>query len=294
MTQLLIFILALSALAVASSSCLHGLSHPTKSVYDEFLKAKRAVPYPAQTIADDLPKNFDTRQAFPGCIGAVLNQGQCGSCWAFASTEVLSDRFCIQSGGRINVTLSPQDALGCEELHYGCAMGSMPEWAWPFLVKKGVTTMECTPYTSGQGNAPKHCPTTCTGSSNGANMTKYHAANYTHAGNFFDARKHTAAIMQALMSGPLDSLFEVYGDFDDYVGGTVYQHKTGSFEGLHNVKIIGWGEEESTGELYWHVQNSWGLDWPVTGSPQDGTFKIKRGVDECMFESQVYYGSARI
>jgi len=44
-----------------------------------------------------LPKNFDSRIKWPGCIGKVRNQGQCASCWAFAVAEVAGDRLCISS-----------------------------------------------------------------------------------------------------------------------------------------------------------------------------------------------------
>ena len=286
------FLLLVAVWATSEARGLRGgVMRPAEYELAEFLANRRAHPFPKQIIDGDLPTSFDVRDAFPGCTGPILNQGQCGSCWAFASSEVLSNRFCIQTKGAVNVTLSPEDALGCEDLHLGCTMGSMPEWAWPYLVRKGIATIECVPYTSGNGTAMHHCPTECT--STGSPVKKYYAANYTHAGDFIDARKHTAAIMRALMSGPLDATFIVYGDFDSYQVNEVYQHKSGGFEGLHSVKIVGWGQTPE-GVLYWTVANSWGTDWPNYGLPprEAGYFKILRGVDECMFESQVYYGAA--
>lgn len=29
----------------------------------------------------DIPENFDARTHWPGCVGAIRNQLQCGSCW---------------------------------------------------------------------------------------------------------------------------------------------------------------------------------------------------------------------
>ena len=45
----------------------------------------------------ELPKSFDGREVWKGLITPPKNQGTCGSCWAFASTGVLADRFNIQS-----------------------------------------------------------------------------------------------------------------------------------------------------------------------------------------------------
>jgi len=37
-------------------------------------------------------------------------------------------------------------------------------------------------------------------------------------------------------------------------------HTSGSLEGGHAVKIVGWGNDPSAGE-YWIVANSWGPTW---------------------------------
>ncbi len=251
---------------------------PPPARMQTFLAQKRVLP--KQEIGSDLPASFDVRTAFPGCAHAILDQGQCNSCWAFASTESLGDRFCIASQGRINVALSPQNALQCETLHWGCSMGSMPEWAWPFLTSHGAASLSCMPYISANGSVPHGCQTRCT---DGSAPRYYKAASWAHAGDFFDASHHVDAIMRALLSGPLDATFVVHGDFDSYQPGTVYRHKSGGLEGLHSVKIVGWGEQN--GELFWTVANSWGAGWG-----DHGYFKIARGVDECMFESQVFYG----
>ena len=47
----------------------------------------------------DVPATFDARTQWPKCtvIGAVRDQGGCGSCWAFGAAESISDRICIAS-----------------------------------------------------------------------------------------------------------------------------------------------------------------------------------------------------
>ncbi len=136
------------------------------------------------------------------CVTPVLDQKDCGSCWAFASTEVLSDRFCIAGAGRM--PLSPQYALECEPGHLGCSSGSMPELAWRFLKETGSDLLNCTAYT-GQ-DTRGGCETTC---DNGSALRRFRAANYTHVGDFVWPSHHVAAIMAAVLQGPLDATFAV-------------------------------------------------------------------------------------
>ena len=43
--------------------------------------------------------------------------------------------------------------------------------------------------------------------------------------------------------------------------------------GDHAVVAVGWGTDESIGEDYWIIKNSWGAEWG-----EDGYIKIKRGM----------------
>jgi len=244
-----------------------------------------SLPTPSRTtpqmIDPSLPTDFDGRKQWPKCIHPILDQGACGSCWAFAASEVLSDRFCIFSNGSVNVVLSPQNLLSCEEFNLGCTMGSLPMWAWRYLTNYGITTNGCTPYSSNDGEVPS-CQNSDSQCQDGEKWKLYSSKSYSQVGSLIFPSRHVEEIMLAVMEGPVDATFNVWGDFFDYSSG-VYSHQSGGYEGLHSVKIIGFGVEG--GVDYWLVQNSWGKFWG-----DNGFFKIRRGTDECFFESLVYTG----
>ncbi|EFC49937.1 predicted protein, partial [Naegleria gruberi] len=224
-----------------------------------------------------LPESFDSREKWPTCIHPIRNQEQCGSCWAcknlfIQSSEVLSDRFCIASGGKVNVVLSPQDLVSCNWYNAGCDGGIL--WAaWIYLKHTGIVTDQCLPYSSGNGVAPS-CPKYCNGTSTPIDSVKYKAKDWYEVGSIAEKIMNEIAT-----NGPVQSGFSVYQDFMSYKSG-VYTHQTGSFLGGHAIKIVGWGVENNV--KYWLVANSWGPDWGL-----NGLFKIKRGDNECGIEADV-------
>ena len=76
----------------------------------------------------------------------------------------------------------------------------------------------------------------------------------------------------------METSFTVYSDFMNYKSG-IYQHKSGTQEGGHAVKILGWGTE--SGLNYWICANSWGTSWG-----ESGYFRIAFG--ECGIDSAAY------
>jgi hypothetical protein len=118
-----------------------------------------------------LPEFFDGRKTWSGLIIPSVNQGKCGSCWAFASSSCLADRFNIQSMGQMHVELSPVRMIICnfisdpeysslltttssesmidsnvKALRETACFGNTLVEAWNYLYIWGTNTKSCAPY----------------------------------------------------------------------------------------------------------------------------------------------------
>lgn len=245
----------------------------------------------------DIPKHFDAREHWPGLIGDVQDQGDCASSWAVTTSGVASDRFSIQSNGTMNMTLSTQHILSCNNKgQQGCYGGHLDR-AWWFLRKRGIVTKQCYPYKSGmslemsmkKGNCyvpgklpPLICPDPITVSERYKTSPPYRVARYP--------REIQAEIMK---NGPVQAAIHVKSDFFLYKSG-VYKYTgltndtdnlAGDSVGWHSLRILGWGVdklENGQSRKYWLCANSWGKEWG-----EDGLVRIARGDNECEIESFV-------
>jgi len=230
---------------------------------------------------NDIPSSFNSSEQWPGCIHPIRDQGHCGSCWAFAASEVLSDRFCIASNNSINVVLSPQYSVSCDTTNYGCN-GGFPYLSWVFLANSGLPTDGCFPYKSYNGSSYDcknfdHCE-------DGSPLKYYRAAK----GTVVQLINPDSIKQNILLYGPVEAAFSVYEDFISYKGG-IYKHTSGSLLGGHAVKIIGWGTEDGTD--YWIVANSWNTTWG-----ENGFFRIalgECGIDRAVVAAQADVAGAR-
>lgn len=213
------------------------------------------------------PASFDPRtEKFSKCIHPIRDQAQCGSCWAFGSTEALSDRFCIHGE---DVVLAPQDPVSCDQNNYGCDGGYL-NLVWQYFQNVGVVSEGCWPYASQSGDAPA-CRSTCT---NGAAWKKYKCKSKS----IVNPSSVDAIKTELYNNGPAEGAFTVYEDFFNYKSG-VYYHVSGGVAGGHAIKVLGWGTEN--GLNYWLCANSWGPSWGLSGY-----FKIKQG--DCGINQQIY------
>jgi cathepsin B len=257
--------------------------------------------------ADDIPDTFDAREEWPDCetISDIRDQADCGSCWAFGAVEAMSDRYCILFGETVRI--SAQELLTCcgscaSGLGTGCD-GGEPNKAWEYWVKNGLvtgglygTTDTCQPYTLEPCDhhvtgSYEPCPsaTDATPDCSKECISAYDV-DFTTDKHFgaeaYGISKEVSQIQAEIQAnGPVEADFNVYEDFLTYKSG-VYQHVSGSYEGGHAVKILGWGTEDGTD--YWLIANSWNEDWGLSGY-----FKMLRGSNECGIEADIQAGTPK-
>ena len=257
----------------------------------------------------EIPDAFDVRTAFPQCaaiVGHVRDQSNCGSCWAFGSTEAANDRYCIATGDATTL-FSPEDTAACCtgascSFSMGCN-GGQPSGAWNWFTKEGVSSggdwnsnVGCKPYslqscahhtTPPEGmvacpTLPEYSTPICTSSCSNKDYTTAYSKDKHFAKSSYSVRGVSNIQQELMEKGTVSVSMTVYEDFEAYSSG-VYQHKTGKSLGGHAIKMIGWGVDAGT--PYWICTNSWNDSWG-----EKGTFRILRGSNECGIESGVVAG----
>ena len=251
------------------------------------------------------PDSFDSREAWPQCqsIKEVRDQANCGSCWAFAAAESMSDRWCIGHNQQSQVRISSQDITSCcHTCGFGCNGGNSGP-AWASFVRHGFVTGDlygnnawCKPYLlapcahhvhsekypdcPAEGGTPK-CERKCNSS-----YAHSYKSDLKKGHNHYAVRGASHLEKEVSTRGPIAVAFSVYEDFLAYKEG-VYKHESGQYLGGHAVKLIGYGTD-ATGGDYWIIANSWNESWG-----NDGLFWIARGNNECGIESSGSTGTVK-
>jgi len=221
---------------------------------------------------DTIPAEFDARKNWPGLIHPIRDQQRCGSCWAFAASEVLSDRVAIATKTASPV-LSVEDMVSCDKSDMGCQGGRLP-MAWKYLKDTGIVRDDCFPYAAGDGVAPQ-CASQCANPSEAFTRTKAKSA--------YAINGATNMQKEIMTNGPIQVAFMVYKSLMTYTSGVYQKHDWElAPTGGHSVKILGWGTDHgiSGSEDYWLVANSWNTTWG-----EEGFFRIARGKNACGIEN---------
>ena len=211
-------------------------------------------PMPAERFSGHLvlPAALDWRSHGGNWITSVKDQGDCGSCWAFATTALLEAVVKIDKNMNQDIDLSEQMLVSCSNAG-DCVLGGYEYKAAEYIRQTGIANESCYPYTA----TDEPC-NPCSG----------WAARVVRIVSWDWVSTTSAGIENAMQAGPVTSWMAVYSDFYHYRGG-VYQPTADSpYRGGHFVVIVSYNHAER----YWICKNSWGSGWG-----ENGFFRIRCG-----------------
>jgi len=229
--------------------------------------------------AKDLPAEVDWRKQ--GVITDVKNQGQCGSCWAFCTTEMIESYAGIATGS--TPELSSQQVTSCTPNPLSCGgtggcMGSIAQLGYTYIQLFGHVTEEDYPYTSGTTTETGDCMYDFMNTAPVIGITGY---------NVLPSNDQDAVLTHLAEVGPL--AVSVYASgWGSYSSG-VYDgcDFDANIAMNHAVQLVGYGTDASEGD-YWIVRNSWGSRWG-----EDGYIRLQRqSTAQCGTDSTPMDGSA--
>ena len=228
-------------------------------------------------IQNNLPSHFDWRNAKLDENGygvadggkdyttSVKDQGDCGSCWAFASVGAFESKIEIMKNSpNLNPDLSEQYLVSC--LTGSCSKAASTREVYDFIFDNGVMKDSCFRYTSGDGSVPA-CREVC---SKWYFIIDYQKTSYSGGIDY---------VKQSLIEeGPLyagmayeGSLFHWFGDV--YIGDLLFGNSLNTASSInHAIVIVGYQDTSNCPhDGYWICKNSWGTNW---GPNDNGYFKV--------------------
>jgi cathepsin L len=196
-----------------------------------------------------LPSSVDWRNK--GVVNPVRDQGQCGSCWAFATTANAESVWAISTGKLLD--LSEEFLVDCASgpgyYNMGCN-GGQPDSAFKYMINNGQCTEASYPYKAGVTKTAGTCQK-CT------------SAGVSFSSCYDVTPKDQVALAAAVSKHPVAIAIEADTRyFQSYSGGILDSTSCGTSLD-HAVEIIGYGSEN--GVDYWNVRNSWGSSWGESG-----------------------------
>ena len=202
------------------------------------------------TSSAGLPDKFDWREEVNG-LPEVRNQGDCGSCWAFATVGALECNIKIHDGEIVD--LSEQYLLSCNTDGYGCNGGW---WAHDYhqwkqgKLKDGIgAPLESNfPYVAYKSSCK--------------NVNHiYTIENWELIGNSVSVPSVDKIKNAIYNKGPVAVAVYATLAMQLYTGGIFDACSYGSPN--HGVVLVGW--DDTQGDGVWIMRNSWGKSWGENG-----------------------------
>jgi len=251
----------------------------------------------------DLPTHIDWR--LHNIVSPVKDQGSCGSCWAFATTEIVESSVALHTSQLLE--LSPQQLVDCVENVQecggtgGCA-GATVELGLEYILQSGGMVLEQSlEYLAKDDRCPYYDHQQYDYQQYDYQHDYHDQMTKTHLRRLFKDSEHPTttnnnnpnpvasiegfvtlptndyqAVMNAIAKmGPIAVAVDA-SHWYLYDSGIYTGNPDGTFESDidHAVVLVGYGTDDETGLDYWLVRNSWGPHWG-----EDGYIRLLRNAE---------------
>ncbi|CAF1139434.1 unnamed protein product [Didymodactylos carnosus] len=230
-----------------------------------FFSSRKIKPSPSRKI----PSGSQAAVDYRSYMNPIENQGQCGSCYAFAVTAAIEGTYSVKKGSRIK--MSKQQLIDCSP-NNGCSGGYLGATFDYIKQRSGLQPDTSYPYATRQQ--------TC-------KLSQSKVGAISSYGSI--QRGDEEALKQALTNyGPVAAAIHTTSDLQFYGPGKrlnsqdILDIPGCSKQVDHAIAIVGYGTQN--GKDYWIVRNSWGTNWGL-----DGYFKIARNKNMCGIATYGYY-----
>ena len=250
----LVLLAVVWSFAAAPAYCFPPLGDTGKPAdYNKTMKRFKDHMTDFASATQSLAPSYDFRDL--GVVTPAKDQGNCGSCWSFATVGVFESKLLMAGDGTFD--LSEQQQVSCNTSMAGCGGGN--SLALRYWETKGPMEQSCTGYPSYNGSSyPCSSLSACS-------LLSYYTKDY-YTVDTSDVNEIKTSLYA---DGPAYFRFYVYGDFYTFWStrspGAVYKQTSGTYQGGHAVLLIGWDDTKQA----WLLKNSWGA---TAGPNGDGTF----------------------
>lgn len=235
----------------------------------------------------------------------VIDQFACAACWSIATTGMLADRISIYTNGAIKEELSNQEMISCWDGHQGegCSVGGIPELAYRYLIKEGISLEKDFPYEQESTNKIAPCDKAKKsgrrvfaqrGSDVSLCIDPYQFKEGSDRYNSTIRANIENMKRELYMHGPVVGTMLVFEGAYNHDGTHVYTgpKKGEKFIGGHALEILGFCEENVNGDepgfsgAYWVCKQSWGKEYAAKTPASAGYIYIKMGTNCVGIESR--------
>ncbi|CAF3313614.1 unnamed protein product [Rotaria sp. Silwood2] len=225
-------------------------------------------------------KAFDWRTK--NVVTSVKDQGQCGSCYAFATTAVLESVYAIKKNSKKPTDFSPQQLVDCSKENYGnygCNGGNFPPSISYFSATGGKIATEASyPYAEEE----QSCRT------DGVTQLDLGKVEYVEIPLGDEKQMAEAITNYGPMFIGLDANSKLFMFYQDGIL-NIDNCPNNPQDMDHAMTVVGYGYDEALKTPYWIIKNSWGTKWGEKGYLR----LIKDAGNMCGIASMAYYAKLK-